>query len=248
MLQKKQLSTPTTRFASVITLVDFKNYKHLIKVKHKINLQKNKKFFFKFKTPLVTFNTFTNFSGVVYEFLYNKKPYQSFFSIKSIYNNYLVIPGIELLVPGLKFYNFTKNITFKKLNYLGSQIFLEDLPYGLCVSFLANNLNTKWTYARSSGTFVTKLKAKKTVKLIFVELPSLITYLFFKKTKCFIGKNNNFLNNKFYEGKWGYSLHRFKKVSVRGVAMNPVDHPNGGRTKAKQPEKSPWGWIAKNNR
>jgi len=26
---------------------------------------------------------------------------------------------------------------------------------------------------------------------------------------------------------------------VRGVAMNPVDHPNGGRTKAKQPELSP---------
>jgi len=26
---------------------------------------------------------------------------------------------------------------------------------------------------------------------------------------------------------------------VRGVAKNPVDHPNGGRTKAKQPELSP---------
>jgi len=25
------------------------------------------------------------------------------------------------------------------------------------------------------------------------------------------------------------------------VAKNPVDHPNGGRTKAKQPERSPWG-------
>jgi ribosomal protein L2 len=27
--------------------------------------------------------------------------------------------------------------------------------------------------------------------------------------------------------------------------MNPVDHPNGGRTKSVQPEKSPWSWIAK---
>ena len=32
------------------------------------------------------------------------------------------------------------------------------------------------------------------------------------------------------------------------MAMNPVDHPNGGRTKAKQPEKSPWGWIAKHKK
>jgi ribosomal protein L2 len=30
--------------------------------------------------------------------------------------------------------------------------------------------------------------------------------------------------------------------------MNPVDHPNGGRTKAKQTELSPWGWVAKRNK
>ena len=33
----------------------------------------------------------------------------------------------------------------------------------------------------------------------------------------------------------------FLVIAVRGVAKNPVDHPNGGRTKAKQPELSPWG-------
>jgi ribosomal protein L2 len=27
--------------------------------------------------------------------------------------------------------------------------------------------------------------------------------------------------------------------------MNPVDHPNGGRTKTVQPERSPWNWVAK---
>ena len=32
-------------------------------------------------------------------------------------------------------------------------------------------------------------------------------------------------------------VHGFKS-RVRGVAMNPVDHPNGGRTKTNQPEKS----------
>ncbi|MCB1713346.1 MAG: hypothetical protein KDH96_13040 [Candidatus Riesia sp.] len=29
------------------------------------------------------------------------------------------------------------------------------------------------------------------------------------------------------------------KSKVRGVAMNPVDHPHGGRTKTNNPEKSP---------
>jgi large subunit ribosomal protein L2 len=72
-----------------------------------------------------------------------------------------------------------------------------------------------------------------------VKLPSGKLYYFIKTTRCFIGKSFNFFNNKFIEGKWGFSLHKKKKISVRGVAMNPVDHPNGGRTKAKQPEKSP---------
>lgn len=248
MLQKKKLSTSTTRFSSVITLIDFVKSKHLIKVRNKSNLKKNKKLFFKYSSYLPTFNPLMNVCGVAYRFLYNKKPYQSFLLIKSIYNNSVIIPGVELNLPGIKFYNLTKGITFNKIYFLGSQIFLSDLPYNLTVSYLSNNLNTKWTYSRASGTFVTKLKAKKTVKLIYVELPSSKTYLFFKKTKCFIGKNTNFLNNKFSEGKWGQSLHRSKNIYVRGVAMNPVDHPNGGRTKSKQPEKSPWGWIAKNNK
>jgi large subunit ribosomal protein L2 len=38
--------------------------------------------------------------------------------------------------------------------------------------------------------------------------------------------------------KAGDNLYRGFKPRVRGVAMNPVDHPNGGRTKTNQPEKS----------
>jgi ribosomal protein L2 len=30
--------------------------------------------------------------------------------------------------------------------------------------------------------------------------------------------------------------------------MNPVDHPNGGRSNTKQPLKNPWGRPAKKNK
>jgi len=36
-----------------------------------------------------------------------------------------------------------------------------------------------------------------------------------------------------------------KKSTVRGVAMNPCDHPHGGGEGKKSPlspAKSPWGW------
>ena len=248
MLQKKKLTTSTTRFASIIYVHDYTKFLCKKFFKKKQKKTKNKKLFYTAVNPMLTLNSFTNYSSIVMKPLFNKKPYKLFLYVKSVYSNISTIPGVESLVSGSKTYNLTKNFFFKKINYLGSQIFLEDLPYTLHVNCVSNNLNNKWTYSLSSGTFITKLKAKKTVKLIFVELPSLKRYLFFKKTKCFIGKNANFYNNKFIEGKWGYSIHKSKKICVRGVAMNPVDHPNGGRTKSKQPEKSPWGWIAKHNK
>lgn len=246
MLQKKIYITPTTRFASVINIYDYNYYKTAF-LKKKF-IQATKKIFYNHRNILVTHNLLLNFASVVHNYLYNKKPYQLFLQVKSIFNQNLIMPGVEFINPGRKIYNLTSNILFKKIFYLGSQIFLKDLPYHLLVSFLTNNNNNKWTFIKSSGTYGTKLKGKKSIKLILVKLPSTKVYLFKKCTKCFIGKNYNFFNNKFIEGKWGFSLHKTKQLSVRGVAMNPVDHPNGGRTKSKQPEKSPWGWIAKNRK
>jgi len=60
-----------------------------------------------------------------------------------------------------------------------------------------------------------------------------------------MGRNINLLKKFSRSSKAGDSFLRGFKSKVRGVAMNPVDHPNGGRTKTNQPEKSVWGWIAK---
>jgi large subunit ribosomal protein L2 len=58
------------------------------------------------------------------------------------------------------------------------------------------------------------------------------------------------VSNRFFKytryGSAKASIKKKKKIiSVRGVAMNPVDHPNGGRSNTKQPLKNPWGKIAK---
>lgn len=248
MLQKKKYTTPTTRFASVNNIFDLSkpNIKWTIKRKNPIN--KSRKVFYNARSLAPTFLFKLNYSGVVTAFSYNKKPYQLILNVKTLYNNDLLLPGIEFLVPGKKVFDLTKNVIFRRISYLGSQITLDALPFHLFVCCISNNNNNKWTFARSSGSFGTKMKAKKTVKLIVIKLPSEINYFFLKETRCFIGKITNFFNNKFIEGKWGYGIHKHKTIAVRGVAMNPVDHPNGGRTKAKQPEKSPWGWIAKKSK
>lgn len=245
MLQKKNYTTSTTRFASVIKVQDKERLNSFFYIKSKKNLLPSKKRFYSCKRFSASKTFSLNTAGCVQAFIYNKKPYQLLVSIKTLFNNNLLLPGVESLLPGKRIFDLTKKLQISKVSYLGSQIMLNDLPHNLLVCSIGNNSNNKWTYAKSSGTSGIKLKSKKTVKLILVKLPSGISYFFFKNIKCFIGKNYNFFNNKFVEGKWGYSIHTTKKIEVRGVAMNPVDHPNGGRTKAKQPEKSPWGWIAK---
>ncbi len=49
-------------------------------------------------------------------------------------------------------------------------------------------------------------------------------------------------------GKAGAKRWRGIRPTVRGVAMNPVDHPHGGgegRTASAQPQVSPWGVLSK---
>ena len=46
-------------------------------------------------------------------------------------------------------------------------------------------------------------------------------------------------------GKAGRSRWRGKRPQTRGIEMNPIDHPNGGRTNGGRIFKTPWGKIAK---
>jgi large subunit ribosomal protein L2 len=123
---------------------------------------------------------------------------------------------------------------------------LWKLPVNSFLCNVSNSLNTKLSFAKSSGTYCKKKKIKKNKKkLILLDLPSKKEILLPKNTKVYVGKNNNFKVNELTEGKWGNSFSLKKKINVRGVAMNPVDHPNGGRAKSVQPERSPWNWVAK---
>jgi large subunit ribosomal protein L2 len=63
-----------------------------------------------------------------------------------------------------------------------------------------------------------------------------------------IGEAGNAEHNLESIGKAGRKRWRGVRPTVRGVAMNPIDHPHGGgegRTAAAQPPVSPWGVQAK---
>jgi large subunit ribosomal protein L2 len=73
------------------------------------------------------------------------------------------------------------------------------------------------------------------------------------RTNCLatIGRVGNVEHNNIVMGKAGRKRWLGIRPTVRGVAMNPVDHPMGGgegRTSGGGHPKSPWGLLAKGKR
>jgi large subunit ribosomal protein L2 len=142
--------------------------------------------------------------------------------------------------PGEKIYSlryiFVNDLMLK---IIGRLVPLCLVPLNFVVSNVYNYSNFKSSYAKSLGSTAIRQKIIKKTKIILVRLPSSsVKFLPITTFGCF-GSLKSYNIGKVVEGRWGNSSKLYKKITVRGVAKNPVDHPNGGRTKAKQPERSP---------
>jgi large subunit ribosomal protein L2 len=102
------------------------------------------------------------------------------------------------------------------------------------------------SYCTSNGSYGLLVNVDRELNLCTLILPSGFKILLTLNSICRIGRSGNFLNKFIYLGKASSNLYK-KFPKVRGVAMNPVDHPNGGRTKTNKPELSLWGWVAKHS-
>jgi large subunit ribosomal protein L2 len=81
-----------------------------------------------------------------------------------------------------------------------------------------------------------------------VKLPSGEIRLVLSRCMATIGQVSNLEHEAVIVGKAGRTRHLGRKPTVRGMVMNPVDHPlGGGRGKSKggNHPQSPWGQLAK---
>ena len=60
--------------------------------------------------------------------------------------------------------------------------------------------------------------------------------------------SNYYQNNTVLGNARGTRKKKKKAISVRGIAMNPIDHPNGGRANTRRPMKNPWYKVAKSGK
>ena len=132
---------------------------------------------------------------------------------------------------------------------VGNAMPLARIPLGSIIHNLEFSPGSGGKIARSAGTSA-KLIGKEE-KTAHVRLPSGEVRIFRTDCRATIGEVSNPDHKNIKHGKAGRVRHLGRKPHVRGVAMNPVDHPHGGgegRARVGRPQVSPTGKLAKGGR
>jgi large subunit ribosomal protein L2 len=127
----------------------------------------------------------------------------------------------------------------------GNALPLRAIPTGTMVHNIELKPGRGGQLARSAGA-AAQLMAKEGGNAL-LKLPSGELRYVQLTCRATIGQVGNLDHDKVSIGKAGRNRWKGKRPHVRGMAMNPVDHPHGGgegRSKGNHPQ-SPWGQPAK---
>lgn len=131
----------------------------------------------------------------------------------------------------------------------GNTLPLENIPLGTQIHNIELKLGKGGQIVRGAGTFAQLMAKEKSYAM--VRLPSGEVRMVLMKCCATIGRIGNTEHNSISKGKAGRSRWLGIRPSVRGVAMNPVDHPMGGgegRSSGGRHPCSPWGKPSKGYR
>jgi len=128
----------------------------------------------------------------------------------------------------------------------GNALPLKYIPQGAMVHNVELKPGKGGQIVRSAGTSA-QIMAKEG-RYVTLKLPSGEMRLILEDCRATMGEVGNKDHENVTLGKAGRSRWLGKRPKVRGVAMNPIDHPMGGgegRTSGGGHPRSPWGWQTK---
>jgi large subunit ribosomal protein L2 len=125
---------------------------------------------------------------------------------------------------------------------VGNSKLLKDIPVGTLVHNVELHPKRGGQLARSAGSYA-QLMAKEGNEAL-LRLPSGEIRKVKSNCRATIGQVGNLEHEQINIGKAGKNRLRGRRPKVRGVVMNPVDHPHGGgegRTSGGRHPVTPWG-------
>jgi large subunit ribosomal protein L2 len=109
---------------------------------------------------------------------------------------------------------------------IGNALPLKDIPLGTLIHNIEMRPGQGGKIARSAGSYAQL--AARDGKYATIKLPSGETRTILVTCMASVGTVSNTDHNKISAGKAGRNRWLGRRPRVRGVAMNPVDHPMGG--------------------
>lgn len=131
----------------------------------------------------------------------------------------------------------------------GNALKLKDIPVGTVVHNLELQPGCGAKLVRSAGTSA-QVMAKEG-KYAYIRMPSGELRLILLECMATVGQVGNEDYENISLGKAGKTRWKGRRPVVRGMVMNPVDHPMGGgegKSKSNKHPVSPWGTPAKGYR
>jgi len=109
---------------------------------------------------------------------------------------------------------------------IGNTLYLSEIPFGTVIHNIELRPGQGAKMSRSAGSYAQLMTREG--KFAIVKMPSGETRMILQTCKATIGMVSNIDHNLEKSGKAGRSRWLGRRPRVRGVAMNPVDHPMGG--------------------
>jgi len=109
---------------------------------------------------------------------------------------------------------------------LGNTLLLSEIPLGTVIHNIEMQPGRGAKIARSAGSYAQLMSRDE--RYVTIKLPSGETRRILCACKATIGMVSNIDHNLQISGKAGRSRWQGRRPRVRGVVMNPVDHPMGG--------------------
>jgi len=131
----------------------------------------------------------------------------------------------------------------------GNCLTLKSIPVGTLVHNVEMRPGKGAQMARSAGSFAQVLGKEEGYAQLRLRSGEVRKVLI--TCKATIGQVGNLEHENLSQGKAGRNRWRGIRPRVRGVAMNPVDHPHGGgegRTSGGRPSCTPWGKPTKGHK
>jgi len=128
----------------------------------------------------------------------------------------------------------------------GNTLPLSNIPLGTQIHNIELRAGKGGQIVRSAGTYA-QLMAKED-RYVLIKLPSGEVRMVLMNCKATVGQLGNVSHENIDLGKAGRQRWLGRRPRVRGVAMNPVDHPMGGgegRSSGGRHPCSPWGVPSK---